>query len=71
MAGKDSKKLPISITGPLADPKYNFDIKSVISGQQKQKIEEKKQQIEKKLLEGAGEKLGDDIKKQIKKFKFF
>jgi hypothetical protein len=64
MAGKGSKKLPISITGPFTDPKYNFDMKSVITGQQKQKIKEK-------LLEGAGEKLGDDLKKQIKKFKFF
>lgn len=71
ISGEASKKLPISISGPLTDPKYNFDIKSVMSGQQKQKIEEKKQQIQDKLLEGAGEKFGDDLKKQIKKFKFF
>lgn len=71
IAGEDSRKLPIDISGPLSDPHYNFDIKSVITGQQKQKIEEKKDQIKEKLLEGAGEKLDDGLKEKIKKFKFF
>ncbi len=64
-------QLPIQIEGPLFKPKYSVDIKSAMSGQQKQKLEDKKQEIQEKLHDGVGEKLGDDVKKQLKKLKLF
>ena len=71
LAPNSDRQLPIQIEGPLAKPKYSVDIKSAMSGQQKQQLVDKKQEIEEKLLEGIGEKLGDDVKKKLKQLKLF
>ena len=71
LAPNSDRQLPIQIEGPLAKPEYSVDIKSAMSGQQKQQLVDKKQEIEEKLLEGIGEKLGDDVKKKLKQLKLF
>lgn len=71
LSAEGGRQLPIQIEGPLAKPSYSVDIKSAMTGQQKQKLEEKKKEINKKLLDGVGDKLGDDVKKKLKKLKLF
>lgn len=62
--GKDSEELkkltiPVKINGPMADPAFSLDMKSLISDEAKAKVDEKKEELKKKAKDKLKDKLKD------------
>ena len=55
--------IAINIGGTFSDPSYRLDIASIIEETQKEKIEEKKQEIIEKIDRKIGKEAGDLLKK--------
>ena len=59
LAGKEppGRTVPIGIKGPVGHLSYNVDLKALATEEQKQKLEQKKQELEQKLEQKKQEKL--------------
>lgn len=76
LAEDAARSIPITTKSPFDDLKYGVDLKAALSEQQKQAVEQKKQEpqekvdekIKEKIGDGAGDALGDKIKDKFKLF---